>query len=162
MASRNINVQSPVKWVINSIGFAVRSPAHALYSSCPKGMRQARKTAGFKRNTLHILQSLVILLQIHSTVKIRDLFTVAVEHQGLAPEEFTDAPLRRLAPARVIDFRIHIGVKTVFLRRMRFHAVGGCFSTKRILTMDLMLLKPYFHGTTKRIGAPFCAGRVSP
>jgi hypothetical protein len=28
-------------------------------------------------------------------------------------------------------------------------------STKRILTTDLMLLNPYFHGTTSRIGAPF-------
>ena len=40
-----------------------------------------------------------------------------------------------------------------------FHDAGGCFSTKRTLTMDLMLLKPYFHGTTRRIGAPFCAGK---
>ena len=43
-----------------------------------------------------------------------------------------------------------------------FHDAGGCFSTKRTLTMDLMLLKPYFHGTTTRIGAPFCAGKTSP
>ena len=28
--------------------------------------------------------------------------------------------------------------------------------------MDLMLLKPYFHGTTTRIGAPFCAGNTWP
>jgi hypothetical protein len=33
--------------------------------------------------------------------------------------------------------------------------LSGCFSVKRILTIDLMLLKPYFHGTTRRIGAPF-------
>src|SRR5437879_1653421 len=43
-----------------------------------------------------------------------------------------------------------------------FHEVGGCFSTKRILTIDLMPLKPYFHGTTRRIGAPFWAGNTSP
>ena len=35
------------------------------------------------------------------------------------------------------------------------HAVAGILSTKRIRTTDLMLLKPYFHGTTSRNGAPF-------
>jgi hypothetical protein len=29
-------------------------------------------------------------------------------------------------------------------------------------TMDLTDLKPYFHGTTSRIGAPFCAGSARP
>ena len=29
-------------------------------------------------------------------------------------------------------------------------------------TSDLMLLKPYFHGTTMRIGAPFWFGNTSP
>jgi hypothetical protein len=29
-------------------------------------------------------------------------------------------------------------------------------------TIDLMPLKPYFHGTTSRIGAPFWLGKVSP
>ena len=28
--------------------------------------------------------------------------------------------------------------------------------------MDLMLLKPYFHGTTSRIGAPFCGQSCLP
>ena len=43
-----------------------------------------------------------------------------------------------------------------------FHAVGGRFSTKSIATIDLMLLKPYFHGTTNRSGAPFCCGSGLP
>ena len=34
-------------------------------------------------------------------------------------------------------------------------AVRGAESTKRILTSDFPPLKPYFHGTTSRIGAPF-------
>jgi len=45
---------------------------------------------------------------------------------------------------------------------MVFQVVDGCFSVKRILTMDLMPLKPYFHGTTRRRGAPFWLGSVSP
>ena len=43
-----------------------------------------------------------------------------------------------------------------------FQLVGGCFSTSLIFTIDLMLLKPYFHGTTRRIGAPFWFGSVLP
>src|SRR5262245_18596707 len=59
---------------------------------------------------------LIILLLIHSPVEVRDLFAVTVEHQSLSPEEFTDAPFRGLAPARMVDFRVHIGIETVFLR----------------------------------------------
>ena len=43
-----------------------------------------------------------------------------------------------------------------------FQVQGGCFSTSLIFTSDLMLLKPYFHGTTRRTGAPSWLGRVSP
>ena len=43
-----------------------------------------------------------------------------------------------------------------------FQAVRGSCSMKRILTIDLADLKPYFHGTTSRTGAPFCFGSTSP
>src|SRR6185369_18091290 len=43
-----------------------------------------------------------------------------------------------------------------------FHVVGGKAEVKLILTIDLMLLNPYFHGTTSLIGAPSCGGRVCP
>ena len=43
-----------------------------------------------------------------------------------------------------------------------FQAVTGCWSVSVILSIDLMLLKPYFHGTTSRIGAPFWFGSMSP
>ena len=36
-----------------------------------------------------------------------------------------------------------------------FQLVRGWSSMKRIRTMDLMLLKPYFQGTMRRSGAPF-------
>ena len=45
---------------------------------------------------------------------------------------------------------------------MRSHEPTGCFSTSRMRTIDLMLLKPYFHGTTSRSGAPFWFGSTSP
>ncbi|MOA42059.1 hypothetical protein D3C78_1640810 [compost metagenome] len=38
----------------------------------------------------------------------------------------------------------------------------GSFSTSRILTSDLADLKPYFHGTARRNGAPFWLGRTLP
>jgi len=40
--------------------------------------------------------------------------------------------------------------------------VSGCRSTKLTRTMDLAPLKPYFQGTTRRSGAPFCLGIASP
>ena len=43
-----------------------------------------------------------------------------------------------------------------------FQVVAGCFSTKLTFTMLLMPLKPYFHGVTRRIGAPFWLGSVLP
>src|SRR3546814_20909627 len=41
-------------------------------------------------------------------------------------------------------------------------AVSGIFSTNLISTIDLMPLKPYFHGTTSRSGRPFCCGSGLP
>jgi hypothetical protein len=45
-------------------------------------------------------------------------------------------------------------------RRLLFQKVRGCSAVNSILTIDLMLLKPYFQGTTSRSGfscAPICA-----
>jgi hypothetical protein len=43
-----------------------------------------------------------------------------------------------------------------------FQLVGGSTSVSVIRTTDLIDLKPYFHGTTSRIGAPSCLGISSP
>ena len=62
----------------------------------------------------------------------------------------------------MIHLRVHIAEKTI-LARIGLHPAGQrAFSTSRMATIDLMLLKPYFHGTTKRTGAPFCRGNTSP
>ena len=42
------------------------------------------------------------------------------------------------------------------------HAVDGWPGQKRMATIDLIDLKPYFHGTTSRIGAPFWLGMARP
>ena len=38
----------------------------------------------------------------------------------------------------------------------------GRLSVNSMETMDLMLLKPYFHGVMSRMGAPCCWGRGLP
>src|SRR5262245_28389056 len=43
-----------------------------------------------------------------------------------------------------------------------FQDVGGWRSVKRISTIDLMPLKPYFHGVISRSGAPFWFGSTLP
>src|SRR4051794_17950356 len=64
-------------------------------------------------------QPSVVLLQVHARVQLPNLGLVAVEHQGLAllgeKAILADAPLGRLAPTRVIDFRVHVGIKAVFV-----------------------------------------------
>src|SRR6185436_13219694 len=48
------------------------------------------------------------------------LIAVTVEHQRFPLAEFADATLFRLAPARMIDRWIYIGVEPVFVRRRQF------------------------------------------
>src|SRR5262245_24909530 len=59
---------------------------------------------------------LVVLLEIHPGVQARDLLAVAVEHQRLPPEELADAPFGGLGPARMVDRRVDVREKAVFLR----------------------------------------------
>src|SRR6185312_8595376 len=75
----------------------------------------------------------IILLQIHSGIHRSHKIPVSIEHQRLAPAEFADAALGRLAPSWVVHVRIHVGIKTVFLGR---HAVPG----SRRLTRDELYL----------------------
>jgi hypothetical protein len=45
---------------------------------------------------------------------------------------------------------------------MPFQAVRGWSRVKRMRTIDLADLKPYFQGTTMRTGAPFWFGSTWP
>src|SRR6516162_8465495 len=83
------SVQSPVAWVINSIGFAVRPLWKARHRREAMGRRQIKETAAL----LHLLvkkafiadrRASVILLQVEPVVKAGDLITVAVVHQCIA------------------------------------------------------------------------------
>jgi hypothetical protein len=96
-----------------------------------------------------IAASLKVFLQVHAGVEVSHLVGIAIEHERFALGELADPPLTRLAP-------------TLMRRAANSQELTGCWSTKRSLTIDLMLLKPYFHGTTSRSGAPFWLGRTSP
>src|SRR4249920_4006512 len=86
----------------------------------PDGVRTFRSahTAGLKACTTS-----EVLLQIDVVVEAGDLFAVAVEHQRLAHEELADAPFARLAPPRVVHFRVHVRVEAVLPRRRFLPAV---------------------------------------
>src|ERR1044071_5456846 len=59
-----------------------------------------------------------VLRQIHPGVKACHLAGVAVERQRLAASELADAALLGLAPARVIDRGIDVGIEAVLARRI--------------------------------------------
>src|SRR5262249_25457811 len=84
-------VQSPVQCVTNSIGLAPRSPFSAFRASSRAGTRESPKTGIFihrlPRKPLPTI--LVILPQIYAGIKLGHLIAVSVEHERLAPEEFT-------------------------------------------------------------------------
>src|SRR3989337_1658681 len=63
------------------------------------------------------MEPLVESLQVHPRVERRDLVGVAVELQRVAPAQLADAPLRRLAPARVAHLGVDVRVETVLVRR---------------------------------------------
>ena len=92
---------------------------------------------------------------------------VAVEHQrrALLREQvaLADAALGGLAPARVVDLRVDVGVEAVLLGRARSTSWWPAAARRSgSCTMDFALLKPYFHGTTSRTGAPFWLGSAWP
>src|ERR1700730_13371996 len=97
---------------MNSIGFAVRFPWTACIPSIPSGSRQRRNTT----TLVHLLVRMefnsqlrsVIFLQVHPVVEAGHLVAIAVEHQRRTAQEFSEAPLLCLAPARVVHIRIHV------------------------------------------------------
>src|SRR5947207_2363084 len=81
--TRNRMVQSPVKWVMYSMGFAVRSLFQARQASQQTGTRH-RTNSGILIQRWRSIgsSSLVVFLQVHAGVEARDLLPIAVEHDG--------------------------------------------------------------------------------
>src|SRR6266403_1332718 len=68
------------------------------------------------------MSTLMKFLQIHSAVHAGDLIAVAVEHNGRPHEDFAEAALLGLAPARMVDVGIDVRVETV---------LAGCIAIPR-------------------------------
>src|SRR5438105_7014010 len=133
---RNRSVHTPVSFVRSLSGFALRLPVNAAHTShangtkaAPKtrtlrmriviadrGMRTADRGTSATRNPQSAMS--VVLSKVHAGIQARDLIAVAVEHERLAHQELADAALGRLAPARMIDRRIHARVEAVLVRRL--------------------------------------------
>jgi hypothetical protein len=114
------NVQMPVRSVMASIGLAPRWWVTACQAKTSKGIRQAPKipacnTDCCRAPIIGVSSRLEILLQIHTRVELGDLVGIAVEQQGFAFGPFPEAPLACLAPARVRDIGVDVGVKTLLL-----------------------------------------------
>src|SRR5579872_1843119 len=120
VSSRNRNAQRPVvSWIVSG-GL---TPSVFVTAACARsawGTRQIRKmmtlAARFSTAGAPGLAAappvLVPLPEIHAGVQARDLIAVAVEHQGLRGLEVGAQPaLGRLAPARMIDFGIHVRIE---------------------------------------------------
>src|SRR6266404_6732756 len=68
---------------------------------------------------------LVILAKVHARVEAGDLVAVAIEQQSLVRlEKFREAAFASLAPARMVDFGIHVGVEAVLLRGIKIPRSG--------------------------------------
>src|SRR5712691_11223576 len=100
-----------------------RLPVMKRQRRSANGIRQITKMATLvhllmrSARTRNVHPSMV-LLQIHSVVEAGDLIAVAVEHESGAREDFAEAALLGLAPARMIDIRIDVGVETIFRGRV--------------------------------------------
>ena len=129
-------------------------------SACPPGNASA---PGAQRS--HGRRS-IVLAQVHARVERGHLVGVAIEGQRRLLRRQTGRP-RCAAPAPGSSAG---GPRSGSRwRRTRTRAARRCsrtwaaaVSVKRISTIDLMPLKPYFQGTTSRSGAPFWFGRDWP
>ena len=162
--SRNRKAQMPVVSSSSSTGLAPSRSCSVRHASHAAGTSARRKIARLLQAGEHQQgNASVILAEIHAGVQRRHLIAVAVEHHRRPRQQIRQAPLPRLAPARMIDLAGSRSSRTRTPCGFAVcHAVRGCLSTKRIRTIDLMLLKPYFHGTTRRSGAPFWFVSVLP
>src|SRR5262249_44854930 len=120
---RKRSVQMPVSLVRSLSGLALRLPVSAAQTSHANGPRAATKTAGL--TTKRRIRSLkpasgasVVAPQVHARIERCDLVAVAVEHLRLPPQELADAAFGRLAPARMVDRGVDVGVEAVLARRL--------------------------------------------
>src|SRR6185369_9903037 len=154
-ASRIRKVQSPSVLVMKLMGLAPRSSVQARWAKSVSGARQIPHTATLspiRAGRVTAVRS-VVLLQVHPGVERRHLLGISVERKCGAAAKLTDAPLVRLAPARMADGRIDVGVEAVFLRRRLFPGGLGLLADQpdpddRLGTLEAVL--PRHHHPHRR------------
>ena len=87
---------------------------------------------------------------------------LVVNQSGANREAVAEHALGPLGPARVRHLGVDVGPEAVLRRPDLLQKVLGRSSVKWKRTMPLVDLKPYFHGTARRRGAPFCLGMGLP
>src|SRR5229473_2506265 len=92
------------------------------------GMEAATNTAGLSSHRVNWFSvtraRLVVLPQVHSVVQLRHLVAVPIEHLGRVISEQTgQTDFLRLAPPRMVDGWIHVGVEAVLVRLRPLPAV---------------------------------------
>src|SRR5690606_33421371 len=116
-----------------SIGLAPSVSPNQPAASSTAGSRQSRKTKALVAAIWRAegvrrfigARGSEVLLEVHALVELGHLFGVAVEHQRAPAAQFADAPLGGLAPARMADLGIDVGVEAVFVRGGLVPGGGG-------------------------------------
>src|SRR5690606_2606504 len=122
------SAQMPEDRIRNSGGFAPSPPLNPSHTQRKRGYKASRKTRGLALPTCFAVQrgpsfsmgTLIVFSKIQAGVQGCDLLAIAVERQGFharGEEAVADAAFRGLAPARMRDVRVDVGVKTVFVGR---------------------------------------------
>src|SRR5690606_1672573 len=118
-ASRKTNAVKPVECSSSSAGLAPSVPVTRRATRKIAGAMPPNTSRGRRKRSMtepSVTRS-IVPAQVHPAVQRRDLICVAIEHQGGSLEEIANAPLARLAPARMIDLGIHVGVEAVLARQ---------------------------------------------
>src|SRR5215213_8323561 len=96
-------------------------------------MRQFTKTTTFKKRTSLITERSKVLHKVHTLIQMRHLLAIAIKQQRVPTTILTDSSFGGLAPARMRNVRIHVGIKTVFMWRLYVPRGGRLTGNKRYL-----------------------------
>src|SRR5262249_57257530 len=100
----------PVGRVATSSGFGPTSLRYRSQSNNASGMSELMKTTSLGKVIAKFSE---VFDEIHSLIQMRDLFTVAVEEQCVAPPIFTDTAFSRLTPAGMRYVRVYVRIEAV-------------------------------------------------
>src|SRR2546426_7415806 len=128
-ATRKTSATRPSWLSAWAIGLAPSSPRQPRRRIAPSGTSAPTTTPGLSHGNGRARRTLEELAQVHAGVEAGHLLGVAVEGQRRPATELADPSLGRLAPAWMVDRRIHVRVEAVLVRcrevprgrRLRLH-----------------------------------------